>query len=186
MLNMLPKFELVPISRYFMTLAKARRAFHHTFVEHVQAPLAQDDVGCVLGHVRRVDHRDAHVGRVQRRRVVDAVAEKADHVAAQLQRRHHAVLLRRQHAREDRVPFGECGERGFAERVGLAAEHDHARIQPDRLADATRDALVVAGEDLHRDAVAAQRLQRAGNAGRRRIGEAQKAGSTRSCSSSTP
>ena len=53
------------------------------------------------------DDRDADVGGVQRRRVVDAVAHVADHVAAQLERENDAVLLHRRDAREDRRFFGQ-------------------------------------------------------------------------------
>ena len=67
MLNMLPKFELVPISRYFMTLPKAAPPLEDAVVQHAQAALEQDDVGGVLGHVDRARDRDADVGGVQRR-----------------------------------------------------------------------------------------------------------------------
>ena len=51
-------------------------ALGDTVGEDVEVLLQQDDVGGVLGHVGgRVD-RDAHVGGVQRERVVDAVAEE--------------------------------------------------------------------------------------------------------------
>ena len=51
-------------------------------MQHAQAALEQDDVGGVLRHVDGVGDGDAHVGGVQRGRVVDAVAQEADDVAA--------------------------------------------------------------------------------------------------------
>ena len=82
MLNMLPKFELVPISRYFMTLPNALRPSRMPACRTSQAALEQDDVGGVARDVDGAGDRDADVGGVQRRRVVDAVAEEADDVAA--------------------------------------------------------------------------------------------------------
>ena len=101
MLNMLPKFELVPISRYFITLAEARRPSMMPLMQNSQAGLQQDDVGGLARDVHRRRDGDAHIGGVQRRRVVDAVAHVADHVAAVLQREDDAVLLHRRDAREN-------------------------------------------------------------------------------------
>ena len=73
--------------------------------------------------------RDADVGRVQRRRVVDAVAEEADHVAAPLERQDDAVLLRRRDAREDVGLLGDVPERAVAHAVDLVAR-DRAVPRP--------------------------------------------------------
>ena len=53
MLNMLPKFELVPMSRYFITLPKARRPSTIPSSTARRLVLEQDDVGGVLGYVDR-------------------------------------------------------------------------------------------------------------------------------------
>ena len=87
MLNMFPKFELVPISRYFITFAEARRPSMIPFVQYVQPRLQQNDVGRVARHVHRRGYRNSHVCGVQRRRVVDSVSHISHHVPAQLSAR---------------------------------------------------------------------------------------------------
>ena len=69
-------------------------------MQHDQIILQQDHGGGLLGHVHGAIDRDANVGGVQRRRVVDAVAQVAHHVAARLQRQQHAVFLLRVGAAE--------------------------------------------------------------------------------------
>src|SRR6266511_581705 len=90
-LNMLPKFDDVPISTYLMVLEKMRRpygvgedapAFHHSFGQHAQILLEHHDVGGVLGHVGGRVHRDAHVRVVQRHGVVHPVPQEG-HVGSQ-------------------------------------------------------------------------------------------------------
>ena len=62
--------------------------------EHERRGLARD-VGAALAH------RDADVGGLERRRVVDAVAGHRDDLAARLERLHDAQLLLGHDARED-------------------------------------------------------------------------------------
>ena len=50
-------------------------------VQDGQIVLQQHKVGGLFGHVHRRVHRDAHVGGVEGRGIVDAVAHVADHVA---------------------------------------------------------------------------------------------------------
>ena len=77
-LNMLPKLELAAILMYLMMLPNTRRPSTTPCLQHQQAVLQQDDVGRLLGDVHRRVDRDAHVGGLERRRVVDAVAQEAD------------------------------------------------------------------------------------------------------------
>ena len=79
---MLPKFELVPMQIYFRVLAKVRRPSRRLAASTPRSCAEQDDVGRLAGHVGRAVDRDPDVGRVQAGRVVDPVAEKADHVPA--------------------------------------------------------------------------------------------------------
>ena len=81
MLNMLPKLALVAMKTYFSVLAKVVRPSRTPVDEDVEVLLQQDDVGGLLGHVHGALHRDADVGGVQRRGVVDPVAHVADDVA---------------------------------------------------------------------------------------------------------
>ena len=55
--------------------------------------LQQDDLGRRLGHVRRAVDRDADVGGVQRRGVIDAIAQEADGLPMPLQQQDHPQLL---------------------------------------------------------------------------------------------
>ena len=64
-----------------MMLPKTLRPFEHAVLEHQQALFQQDDVRRLLRDIRRRVDRNADVGSLQRRRVVDAVAEKADDMA---------------------------------------------------------------------------------------------------------
>ena len=77
---------------YFSVLAKAP-AFVDALTDQAQLVAQQDEIGRLLGHVHRVVHRDADVRGMQCRRVVDAVAEKAHHVAGLLPRADDALLL---------------------------------------------------------------------------------------------
>ena len=134
MLKTLPKLELVPIRRYLRTLAKAFRPSTIPLVQDVQAALAQDDVGSVLGDVHGVGHRDADIGGVERRRVVDAVAEKAHDVPAVLEGQDDPVLLRRRHPREDARAFGHGAERRLAQMLQFVAQHHPPTVEPHLLA----------------------------------------------------
>ena len=76
-------------------VAERAPALEHAVVQHRKVVLEQDDVGRLLGDVGGAVDRDADVGGVQRRRIVDAVAEEADDVAAPLQRQDDPVLSAR-------------------------------------------------------------------------------------------
>jgi hypothetical protein len=60
----------------------------------MQVFLQQDDVGGLLGDVHGRVHRDADVRHMQRRGVIDAIAEEADHMAVALEQAHDALLVR--------------------------------------------------------------------------------------------
>ncbi len=62
MLSMLPKFELVPMSTYFMMLPKLRRPSMTPSCRTLRPLFEQDDVGRVARHVDGVVDRDADVG----------------------------------------------------------------------------------------------------------------------------
>jgi hypothetical protein len=71
--------------------------------QDAQVLVEQDDLGGFLGDVGRGVDREADVGRVQRGRVVDAVAEEAHGVPEPLQGQDQAVLLLRRDAAEQRA-----------------------------------------------------------------------------------
>ena len=61
-------------------VAEHAPAFQHALLQDQQAVFQQDDVGRLLGDVHRAVHRNAHIGGLEGRRVVDAVAHEAHHV----------------------------------------------------------------------------------------------------------
>ena len=67
MLNMLPKFELVPISRYFIMLPEARRPSRIPRWSTRRLRSLQNDVGGITCHVGGGHHRNPDIGGVQRR-----------------------------------------------------------------------------------------------------------------------
>src|SRR5579871_623353 len=64
----------------FDDVAEHLAAFQHAFLQHQEVLLQQDDVGGLLGDVHRRVHRDAYVGGLERRSVVDAVTQKTHYV----------------------------------------------------------------------------------------------------------
>ena len=71
--------------------------------------------------------------------------------------------------------LGALGKFGVIERIDLGAEQDVARIDTNLLADGGGDAVVVAGQDLHRHALGLEGGDGARGARFGRIEEGQKA-----------
>jgi hypothetical protein len=94
MLNMLPKFELVPVSPPIL---------ENSGVEDAQVAFKQDEVGNVLGDVDGGRDRHADARRVDGRCIVDAIAQEADDVVATLKREDDAAFSAR---------GGDAGEDG--------------------------------------------------------------------------
>ena len=65
--------------------------------------LEQNDIGCIARDIDCAVDGDAYIGRVERRRIVDPVAQVADHVPAMLEGEDYSVLLCRRDAREYRL-----------------------------------------------------------------------------------
>ena len=125
-------------------------------VEDGEPLLKQDDVGRVLGHVDGVLDRDADVGRVERGRVVDAVAQAADDVAAR----------RGAPGRSGSSATGETRAKTVVRSATAASAGSDMRStsSPRTIAPGASptwaqircvDQLVVAGQDLDRDPVRA-------------------------------
>ena len=136
----------------FHDVAEGAPAFQHPGVQHVQILFQQDHVGRVLGHVHGAVDRDADIRGMQRGRIVDAVAQIADHVAAPLEREDDAVLLRRRHAAEQvhLLPPGPAapGRPSAGSRSPVSTPGPACRVG----ADVLGHQLIVAGDDLDRDA----------------------------------
>src|SRR5207253_10863322 len=128
-------------------------------VEDVQVAFEQDNVGSVLGDVH--GSRDGHtdVRRVDGGRVVDAVAQEADDVVATLEREDDPVFLRGRDAGKDGRVLSYRSESAVGHALDLVATDDAGTVEADLTADVLDDKLVVAGEDLHLDAVAAERAE---------------------------
>ena len=93
-------------------------------MQDCQSALLENDVGCIFSHIHGLGHRDADVGRMQRWGIVDAVAEKAHHVAPALEGDNDTMLLRRRHPCEHGGAFGHGGEGRISHGLELLAQ-DH-------------------------------------------------------------
>ena len=145
-------------------------------MEHLEAGLDQDDVRGLPRDIGRAHHRNPHVGGVQGRGVVDAVAQKAHHVPAALQCEDDAILLPGRYAREDRRLLGHVTERRIVETVELIARDDGLVADADLPTDMTRDDIAVAREDLDLHAVRLELRERVGGIGQDGVREADKPG----------
>ena len=110
--------------------------------------LQQHEIGGLLGHVHRLVHRDAHVGGVQGRGVVDPVAHVADDVTPLLQGQDDAFLLVGVHLDEEGRPLHDLPQRLVAQIVQLGTGQDTGHLQPHRLRRVQGHQSVVAGDDL--------------------------------------
>ena len=91
--------------------------------------VGEHDVGGLTrGGGAGLAHRDADVGLLERRRVVDPVAGHRDHVSARLQRPHEAQLVLGRDAREDGCPRRPRG-RAPHRRARRAAAVERAAAQ---------------------------------------------------------
>jgi hypothetical protein len=83
------------------------------------------DAGAFDRYIRAAAHRDADVGRGQRRRVIDAIADHGDAAAFGAQPLHHLALLLGQYAASiSSIPSWEASARG---RRIVAGEHHDAQ-----------------------------------------------------------
>ena len=140
-----------------------------------QVVLQKDEVGTLACDVHGSVHRDADIGRVQRRGIVDAVTEIANHVPRVAQRPDDAFLLAGVDFREDGGAVGDVPERLVVHLAQLGAGQDATGLEPDGLRHMRRHATAVAGDDLQRDAAPFQLPDRLGGVGLRRVEEQQEA-----------
>ena len=74
----------------------------HGVLDGGEIVVHEDRVRRALGNVGTCPHRDADIRRLERGRIVDAVARHGDHLARALKRLHDAKFIRRRNAREHR------------------------------------------------------------------------------------
>ena len=129
MLTMLPRLALVVVRMYLSVLAKVLRPFLDAAADHVEVALEQHEVGGLARDVDGLLDRQAGVGRVHRRRVVDAVAEEADDVAHLLQREDDPLLLIRIDLDEEVGALGRAPERLVVQLVELLRRSARARVR---------------------------------------------------------
>jgi hypothetical protein len=111
------------------------------------------------------------MGGVDGRRIVDAVAEKADDMAAQPQRKDDATLLVGVDAGEqvDVIDLGhQCA---VGKLLDLGAGEDAPRGQADRRGDMADDGGMIAGDDLEADARSGEACDRVARVALGWIGE---------------
>ena len=160
----------------FGDIDKYPASLQYAAAQYQQVLFQQNDVGRLLGDIDGAVHRQAHVGRLQRRTVIDAVAEKADHVPLAAQQTHHARLLRRRQLGKDARALRQIGQRHVVQAVDAAAQHHLARVQADFAAHLAGDDVVIARKDFHGHATVRQCLERGGGALLGRIEEGDIAG----------
>ena len=119
-----------------------------TLRQHGQTFLKQDDVGGFLGDVDGAVHRDADVGRLERRPVVDAVPHEADNVPLAMQCLDNRRLLRGRHLGEHRGTLRRLGHLIRRHGGQLRAKYNRINVQTDLPADLARNDGVVTGQDL--------------------------------------
>ena len=156
MLNMFPKFELVPISRYLSTFAKALRPAMMPACSTSSRRSSR-----MMSDASRATSTAPATEMPTSAPCSDGASlmpspRKPDDVAGRLERAQDAQLLRRRDPREDVRPLGDARERRLVEALDLAAEHDAAAVDADLAADVRRHQLVVAADDLHGHAVLAE------------------------------
>src|SRR5260370_4521681 len=76
-------------------------SLNDALMEHIEASLKQDELGCLLCHIDTRSNRDPHIGSVERTGIIDPVTQKAHHVMTLLECQNDAVLLRWRHAAKD-------------------------------------------------------------------------------------
>ncbi len=118
----------------------------------VESLLQEHDIGRLLGDVDRRIDRDAHVGRVQCRGVVDPIAQVSDHVAGLPEGQQDTFLLIRLDLGEDRDLADPLDERLVAHTANLVARQDDRFAHTRSRAGGPSDVPVVARDDLEGDA----------------------------------
>ena len=146
------------VARDPATLADAAR-------EHRELVLEQDDVGDPLGDLAARAHRHGQPGLLERRDVVDAVADHPGEPALLREGADKRLLLVRGDAAEDRVALGGGGEALVV--GGELGPLDDARVarHADRVRDRRHGLAGVARDQLEVHVLLAQELDRLGGVG---------------------
>ena len=172
---MFPKFALVVIEMYLSVLAKVRLPSSTPLRKHVEIAAQQDDVGALAGDIHGLFNRDADIGRMQGRRIVDAVAEISDRVPGSLQGADDPLLLLRIDFDEEIGAWREVPQRLVLEFSQVVAGEHRLRIEADGLRQMRRHIAIVSADHLDADAEPGEIVDRALRVRLGRVGEDQKA-----------
>ena len=143
--------------------------------QHHQVFFQQDDGCAFLGDVHRGIYADAHVRRLHRGCIIDAVAHIAHGMPLLAQDGDDARFLGGRELREDGNFLRRLRKRFIIHRVNVRTEQHALSIHPNLTANSAGDFLVVAGENLHTDAVFPQGMNRVAGRFLRRIEESKEA-----------
>ena len=90
------------------------------------------DAGAFDRDIGAAAHGDADIGRGQRRRVIDAVADHGDAAAFAAKPLHHLALALRQHAGLDLVDAERSGHRARGGEIVAGQHHDAQAVVAQR------------------------------------------------------
>src|ERR1700741_4561011 len=111
---------------------------------------------------------------MKRRRIIDAVTEEADDVAASLKGADDAVFLTWRNPREHVTILDHVAKRRVAHSIEVLAQYDLLGANADSRADVARHQLIVTRKHLYADTIAAHCCDGIGSGGQRRIDEGKK------------
>ena len=148
---------------YFMMLPKVRRPSRTPAWRTPRSLLHKDHVRRRFRHVHGAVHGNADIGRMERRGIVDAVAEIPHHMAAPFQGEDDPVFLGRRHAAEEVHLLHPRRECRIIHLLDLCAGEHPGYGKAELRADMLGHQFVVAGDDLDRDPVG-------GKSGQSRLG----------------
>ena len=130
--------------------------------QHRELVAQQDDVGDALGDLTAGAHRDREPRLLERRDVVDAVADHRREAAALGERADQRLLLLRRDPAEDGVAKRRLGEPALVVRQVGAVDDGRVAGNPDRLRDRGHGLARVAGDQLQVDLLVAHVGDRVG------------------------
>ena len=131
MLNLLPKLELVPMSRYFITLPKAFRPSRMPVCRTRRLRSRRMISAASLATSTALATEIPTSAAVKGRRIVDTVAQKADDVAPMFEGKDDAVLLCRRNPGKDRSLLGNMAQGRIGHSLNLFAQDDAFYVQAD-------------------------------------------------------
>jgi hypothetical protein len=141
----------------FDDVGEGLAAFHHRFLQHQKALFQQNDVGRLLGDVDRGVYRNPNIRILEGCRIIDAISQVANGMPVPLQRANDARFLDGRHLREDRSRLGRFLELNFGQFFDVLAQYCVLDGQTHLFANLAGNNFIVAGDNLDRYTMLAQR-----------------------------